>query len=169
MSNDGNDDDVCIACNIALKNGDKFYLDVDGGYLHAACAGPEREGYVGADGKPLKDGDPIPEPKTWVHPPPSSPVAGGGEELLQKQREAATAWMEAIGWLPKSYEGELHGVVEDAFAAGQKAALLSSPRVEEVRREAFEEAAKVADSWGGYATARDIAERIRALSLPQGE
>ncbi len=81
MSNDGNDDDVCIACNIALKNGDKFYFDVDGGYLHAACAGPEREGYVGADGEPLKDGDPIPDPKTWVDSPPSSPVAGGGEEL----------------------------------------------------------------------------------------
>ncbi len=116
MSNDGNDDDVCIACNIALKNGDKFYFDVDGGYLHAACAGPEREGYVGADGEPLKDGDPIPAPKTWVDPLPS--VAGGREALIE--------WL--TGLVNEGGDAPIEMPILDMKTL---LALLSSPRVEE--------------------------------------
>lgn len=56
----------CIACDKPIVAGDKFYPDVDGGFLHAACTGPEREGYVGADGDPLKEGEPIPEPSIWT-------------------------------------------------------------------------------------------------------
>ena len=59
------DDSKCIACDITFKPGDKYYPDANGGFLHAACAGPEREGYTRADGEPLKDGEPIPEPSTW--------------------------------------------------------------------------------------------------------
>lgn len=56
-------------------------------------------------------------------------------------------------------------------------ALLSSPRVEDVRREALEEAAQIADIYVAYApatedgdeAARQIAKAIRSLSLPDGE
>lgn len=57
---------LCIACEMPLRKGDKYYADVSGGFLHADCTGPEREGYVGADGEPLKDGEPIPEPMIWT-------------------------------------------------------------------------------------------------------
>lgn len=91
----------------------------------------------------------------------SSSAAGGvedGADMLEEQREAATEWMEAIGWLPKSYEGELHGVVEDAFAAGQKAA---SQRVERLK-EAIVEARIVITN---YIDPRYIDKAARALAL----
>lgn len=52
----------CVACGEPLRDGDSVYTDVNGGVLHAACCGPEREGYVNGDGEPLKDGEPIPAP-----------------------------------------------------------------------------------------------------------
>lgn len=47
-----------------------------------------------------------------------------------------------------------------------RALLATPPPPQSGWREAIEAAARVADSWGSYATARDIAERIRALPLP---
>jgi hypothetical protein len=38
---------------------------------------------------------------------------------LAKQCEDATEWMECVGWLPREYECELHGIVEQAFKAGE--------------------------------------------------
>lgn len=55
----------CIACDEALRDGQEVYTDVSGGFIHAACCGPERESYVGPDGEPLKDGQPIPTPWIW--------------------------------------------------------------------------------------------------------
>jgi len=66
------------------------------------------------------------------------PVAGGGEELIA----AAKAILEAEG---KRGTGAFFEAVEN-HALTLARALLSSPRVEEVRREAFEEAAKVAEA-----------------------
>ncbi|MBW8815560.1 MAG: hypothetical protein JF588_19235 [Caulobacterales bacterium] len=64
------DDDAecCMACEEPFKEGDRYYLDVSGGSLHAACAGPEREGYVKdvGTGDPLGPDDPIPEPLIWT-------------------------------------------------------------------------------------------------------
>lgn len=55
----------CIACDEALVEGQEVYFDAGGGIIHAACCGPERESYTGADGEPLKDGEPIPTPWRW--------------------------------------------------------------------------------------------------------
>ena len=55
----------CIACAKPFVEGDRYYPDVGGGFLHEQCCGPERESYVGDDGEPLKDGAPIPEPLVW--------------------------------------------------------------------------------------------------------
>ena len=59
------EDEPCIACDLPIKPGDPYYPDVSGGNLHAECAGPERESFTGADGEPLKDGEPIPKPSIW--------------------------------------------------------------------------------------------------------
>lgn len=56
----------CIACEKAFVEGVPYYADVSGGFIHADCCGPERDGYVGADGEPLKPGEPIPEPAIWT-------------------------------------------------------------------------------------------------------
>lgn len=55
----------CIACDEALREGQEVYADVSGGFIHAACCGPERESYLGRDGEPLKDDEPIPTPWRW--------------------------------------------------------------------------------------------------------
>lgn len=58
--------EACFACEVAFKEGDLVLLEVNTGQcIHAACCGPEREGYVNADGEPLKDGEPIPTPFAW--------------------------------------------------------------------------------------------------------
>lgn len=59
-----NDDDAdsCIACAEPFLADDQVFNDVGGGTIHARCCGPERESYVGADGEPLKDGEPLPTP-----------------------------------------------------------------------------------------------------------
>jgi len=75
---DDEDADYCIACGEILVDGDAVYHDVsESGYLHADCCGPERESYVNADGKPLKDGEPIPEPDIYRCIRPVSRDAGG--------------------------------------------------------------------------------------------
>jgi len=55
--------------------------------------------------------------------PASTPSDVQRETALEAQRASASEWMNVIGHLPRSYEGELHGVVEDAFAAGVEAAM----------------------------------------------
>jgi hypothetical protein len=55
----------CIACGGLFIDGDEVYNDVDGGFIHAKCCGPEPESYRGDDGEPLKAGDPIPKPWIW--------------------------------------------------------------------------------------------------------
>jgi len=59
------DIETCIACDAPFVDGDLVYSDHDGGCIHAACCGPERENYVNADGEPLKDDEPIPTPWIW--------------------------------------------------------------------------------------------------------
>lgn len=59
-------DDACGICLKPLKAGDPCLNDADRGAVHADCCGPEREAYVGADGQPLKDGEPLPTPFLYV-------------------------------------------------------------------------------------------------------
>lgn len=59
----------CIACDVAMKNGDEYLPDLSGGAIHYACCGPERESYCNLDtGEPLADGEPIPAPRIWSQP-----------------------------------------------------------------------------------------------------
>lgn len=60
------EEELCTACDVPFEDGDMVYWNSDDtGHLHADCCGPERESYVNADGAPLKDGEPIPEPFAW--------------------------------------------------------------------------------------------------------
>lgn len=79
-----NDIDTCIACAVPLVDGDMVYSDASGGCIHAACCGPERESYVGNDGEPLKDGDPIPEPWPWTVDPSSTRSDVTADELARE-------------------------------------------------------------------------------------
>lgn len=67
----------CIACAVAFKDDDGYYPEVDGGFIHATCCGPERECYVGGDGEPLGLDDPIPAPSRWL-----------SEDSFRRQRAA---------------------------------------------------------------------------------
>lgn len=60
--------ECCIACERPMVEGELYFDDVSGGVLHADCCGPERESYVGNDGEPLKDGEPIPTPIPYRRP-----------------------------------------------------------------------------------------------------
>lgn len=55
----------CIACDKPFIEGDLVYSDASGGTIHAACCGPEREGYTNTEGRPLNPGEPIPAPWKW--------------------------------------------------------------------------------------------------------
>jgi len=55
----------CMGCNMKLVEGDLFYPDVSGGYLHAECCGTDPDLFVDDDLNPLKPGDPLPEPSVW--------------------------------------------------------------------------------------------------------
>ncbi|WBU27633.1 hypothetical protein OOZ54_13265 [Rhodopseudomonas palustris] len=65
----GGDDagpETCVACGEALKLGDDVYDEINGGIIHAACCGPDRESYVDLDdGSPIGPDDPIPTPWKW--------------------------------------------------------------------------------------------------------
>lgn len=63
------DAEICFACSKPFLEGEMVLPEVSEGLIHAACCGPEREAYVGADGEPLKDGDPIPTGFPWSPPP----------------------------------------------------------------------------------------------------
>lgn len=56
--------DTCIACDKPMKPGELYYPDESGGDIHAACCGPEREGYT-LNGQPLGPNDPTPAPRIW--------------------------------------------------------------------------------------------------------
>lgn len=73
-------DESCLACDVPLQEGDEVLNDVSGGIIHARCCGPERESYVGEDGEPLKDGEPIPKPWKWS-------AQGATATELAQQRE----------------------------------------------------------------------------------
>lgn len=62
---DEDERETCVACSIAFKEGDDILDEANGGFIHAACCGPERESYFGADGGPLKEGELIPTPFKW--------------------------------------------------------------------------------------------------------
>lgn len=59
------DEEICFACGKPFVEGQLVLPDVNEGLMHAACCGPEREAYVGDDGEPLKDGEPIPTGFPW--------------------------------------------------------------------------------------------------------
>lgn len=56
----------CIACSSPFAEGDAYFADNSGGFIHAACCGPERESYCDENGDPLGPNDPIPEPAIWI-------------------------------------------------------------------------------------------------------
>ncbi len=60
------DEETCIACAVAFKDGDMVLNDASGGALHVGCCGPERESYTNADGDPLGPDDPIPTGYAWT-------------------------------------------------------------------------------------------------------
>lgn len=62
------EDEVCMACTAVLVDGDDVYHELDGGYIHAKCCGPERDSYYGPDETPLGPNDPIPKPFKWSKP-----------------------------------------------------------------------------------------------------
>jgi hypothetical protein len=57
--------ETCIACETPLREGDLVLHDAEGGLIHRGCCGEDRDGYVGADGNPLGDGEPIPAGWPW--------------------------------------------------------------------------------------------------------
>lgn len=80
---------------------------------------------------------------------------------LSRQQHAASEWMKTIGWLPKNYEPELHGLVEDSFMAGHAAAQRIVPTEEKIAQiiyetDPFYEGGEYVDSFqvspGGYLT-----------------
>ncbi|MES2671574.1 MAG: hypothetical protein V4673_14315 [Pseudomonadota bacterium] len=68
MAEHQTDDDIerCMACDAALIEGDDVYNEKEGGFIHAACCGPERESYFVRDGEPLSDSDEIPKSWKWT-------------------------------------------------------------------------------------------------------
>lgn len=111
--------------------------------------------------------------------PPSSPVAGGGWRIADIDLDALiTTWK-----CNPNFLGFPKAVLACLYELKEARALLSSPRVEEVRREALEEAAEAADiagrqflysadryvMQGPAGIVRAMVSAIRALSPPQGE
>ncbi|MGA4550628.1 DUF3850 domain-containing protein [Methylorubrum aminovorans] len=91
------EDDVerCIACDKPLKAGELVLPDAEGGTIHTACCGPERESYTGADGGPLGPNDPIPQGYVY-EPGPSRPVVVcNGDPAGQSAGQAGDAGADA--------------------------------------------------------------------------
>ena len=63
--------EYCIACDEVIKEGDEYLPDINGGFIHYRCCGPDRESYVKDldEGTPLGPGDPIPPPRIWTYEP----------------------------------------------------------------------------------------------------
>lgn len=89
------DAERCVACNVAFRAGEMVLPNADGGIIHIACCGPERESYVNGDGEPLADDEPIPTGYAW-HPeappmPPAEPAAAPEEKPMSAFETAACA------------------------------------------------------------------------------
>lgn len=88
---------TCMACGVALVEGDEVYNEKEGGIIHAACCGPEREGYFIDDDQPLGPDDPIPTPWKWssLTPPPSvtGAEAAAGESADRTGAEYGMPWL----------------------------------------------------------------------------
>lgn len=78
------DADRCIACNKLLKAGERVLPDAEGGTIHAACCGPERESYTGADSEPLGPNDPIPQ--GYVYQTAGQSAGSGAEKASESLR-----------------------------------------------------------------------------------
>jgi hypothetical protein len=111
----GEDVSLCIACGLALKPGDLYYPDHNGGEIHAACCGPEPEAFRGDDGEPLKPGDPTPAPSIWHtverSAPLPAPVAWTDDDL----EHAFDALWDL--WLAREGQGDRAGLKRDAMHA----------------------------------------------------
>lgn len=60
------DAEACTACAVPFQEGDQYFPDYDGGFIHVGCCGPEPECFVDLDtGEPLKPGEAPPEPFVW--------------------------------------------------------------------------------------------------------
>jgi hypothetical protein len=69
LVNQARDDDgenSCFACAETFAEGDLVYYNLDGGYLHVFCCGPERDSFFNDDEGALEVGDPIPRPLIWT-------------------------------------------------------------------------------------------------------
>jgi len=53
-------DDRCFICDLPFRQGEMVLGDATEGLGHRSCFGEDREGYVGENGGPLEDGEPIP-------------------------------------------------------------------------------------------------------------
>lgn len=87
-ANDNNAHMRCMACQRPLSADDRVLLDDSGDYIHAKCCGPERDGYVGADGTPLKPHEPIPTGiRLGAGVVPVNQQRGGGKITMTKRLE----------------------------------------------------------------------------------
>jgi len=115
------DDDAerCIACDKTLKAGERVLSDAEGGTIHTACCGPEREGYTKGNGEPLGPNDPIPQGYVYEPERPAGQSTGQGPSqriLKPNTREE---------WLSKAEKhhredmnlGVLHEELPDLIAA----------------------------------------------------
>ena len=69
----GDDAEECIGCGEPIKPGEECYRAVDGGYLHATCAGGDPRSFVDENDEPLGPGSPMPTPRVWTTDSPRSP------------------------------------------------------------------------------------------------
>lgn len=61
-----NEPDLCGICQEPMVEGQPAITDINMGDVHAACCGPEREGYVNLEtGEPLGPDDPLPAPHPY--------------------------------------------------------------------------------------------------------
>ena len=100
---------ACGICELALVEGDHCLTDVDLGPVHAACCGPERESYVGPDGEPLKEGEPLPTPWKWT----DGPRQVVRLSLADLSDESRAALLAAISRELQQHD-EFHGKPEHA-------------------------------------------------------